>query len=115
MYSGGENSETFDQDHLEEINGLIQNHDNYSIFPKVDCSSLNAPITRAEVRNSIYHAKLRKATGYDNIPADVLRNEHCIDLLYKIINFAFESGEIPSQWLKGIINPIAEGDDPRRP
>ena len=41
MYNGGENSETFDQDHLEEINGLIQNHDN-SISPKVDCSSLNA-------------------------------------------------------------------------
>ena len=47
--------ETFDQDHLEEINGLIQNHDN-SIFPKVDSSSLNAPISRAKVRHSIYYA-----------------------------------------------------------
>ena len=104
MYNG----ETFDQDHLEEINGLIHNPIN-SIFSKdrllfAQCSY-----------NSIYHAKLRKATGYDNIPADVLRNEHCIDLLYKIINFAFESGEIPSHWLKGIINPIAKGDDPSCP
>ena len=41
--------------------------------------------------------------SWDNIPVDVLRNEDCIALLYKIIDFAFESGEIPSQWLKGII------------
>ena len=93
---------------------MVQNHEN-RIFPEVDCSSLNTHITRDEVRHSINNAKIRKATSYENIPADILRNEHCIDILYKIINFAFEAGEIPSQWLKGTINLISKGYNPRCP
>ena len=65
----------YDQEHLEEITNLVQNpHSN--IFPKAVCTSLNSPITLEEVKSSVYHSKLRKATGLDDIPADILRNEH---------------------------------------
>ena len=49
--NGEENRGRFDQNHLDEINNLVQNHENPS-FPKVDCSSLNTPITGDEVRDN---------------------------------------------------------------
>ena len=80
--------EVFDQEHLKKnIVSSIQNPDS-NIFPKLDCTSLNSPVTVEEVKHSVYNAKLRKTTGCDNIPADVLRNEYCTDLLFKIIKWA---------------------------
>ena len=63
----------------------------------------------------VYEAKLRKASGIDGIPAEVLRNETCIDLLFKIVSYAFANGKVPSEWSKGIIKPLPKGDDPRNP
>ena len=110
----GSNNESFDQEHFEESSSLVQNPKS-NVFPKADCSSLSSPIMLGEVKSSICNVKLRKATGFDNIPADMLHNEHCINLLFKVIKFAFETGEVPSQWLKGIINPMSKGDEPRCP
>lgn len=47
----------------------------------------------------------------------MLRNPVCVDLLYRIINFCFENGTVPSEWNKGIIRPIpkADANDPRNP
>ena len=52
------------------------------------------------------HAKLRKACGIDEIPAEVLKNPTAIELLYIICNECFELGKVPDQWTSGIINPI---------
>ena len=82
-----------------------------------DITLLNAPISRLEVERSIYRAKLRRAAGFDGIPAEVLRNPVCIDLIYKIINFCFESGTVHNEWNTGTIKPIPKPDakDPRNP
>ena len=85
------------------------------VFPKPDYSSLNLPITYEEVHKAVYEAKLRKASGIDNIPAEILRNEACISLLFRIIRYSFENCCIPSEWAKGIIKPLSKGDDPRNP
>ena len=82
-------------------------------FPKSDCSFLNCPITYEEVRKAVYKAKLRKASGINGIPAEVLRNETIIDLLFKIVSYAFANGKVPSEWSKGIIKPLPKVDDPR--
>ena len=34
---------------------------------------LNQPITRAEVEQSLYRDKLKRAVGFDGIPSEVLR------------------------------------------
>ena len=47
--------------------------------------------------------------------AEVLRNETCVDLLFKIIHHAFSSGRVPSEWSKGIIKPLPKGEDLRNP
>ena len=62
--------EVFDQEYLKNIVSSIQSSDS-NIFPKLDCTSLNFPITVEEVTHSVYNAKFRKATGCDNFPADV--------------------------------------------
>ena len=108
------NDEAFDQEHLKQITSSMKNPDS-DIFPKLDCTSLNSPITLEEVKHAVYHARLRNAAGCENIPADILCNEHCINILFKIVKFAFEAGSVPSQWQKGIINPIAKDGDPRCP
>ena len=69
---------------------------------------LNKPITRAEIERPIFRAKLKRATGFDGMPSEVLRNPVCVDLhahvLHKIINFCFENGTFLSEWNTGIIN-----------
>ena len=108
-------SHTYDDEHLNNIKRAIDGN----TIPSVgtDISMLNEPITRAEVERSIYRAKLKRATGFDGIPSEVLRNPVCIDLLYRIINFCFENGTVPSEWNTGIIKPIPKSDasDPRNP
>ncbi len=54
-------------------------------------STLNESITLEEVQKAVYKAKLRKARGVDDIPAEVLKNSHCINMLHKIISVAFEN------------------------
>ena len=62
-------------------------------------------------------AKLCKAPGLDQILAEVLRNDVCVDLLHKIISYCFNSGTVPRAWNNGLIKPISkgEGKDPRDP
>ncbi len=80
-------------------------------------STLNESITLEEVQKAVYKAKLRKARGVDDIPAEVLKNSHCINMFHKIISVAFENGIVPSYWNKGIIHPIPKSSnkDPRDP
>ena len=61
--------------------------------------------------------KLQKAPGIDAIPAESLKNDVCVDLLYRIISVCFEKGIVPDQWKTGIVNPIVKPNstDLRRP
>lgn len=54
--------------------------DSDNVNTKRDVSELNAPITRDEVLQAVISAKDRKATGIDDIPAEVLKNEVSVDL-----------------------------------
>lgn len=115
LYNYDNKSDDYDNRHLQNVESVITDPDN-AVFPKPDCTSLNNPITYEEAHEAVYHAKLRKASGFDTIPAEVLRNEFCISLLFKIlISYSFEQCCISSDWAKGIIKPIPKGDDPRNP
>ena len=87
---------------------------NYAVGP--DLSDLNSDITMEEVRKAVFSAKLNKATGIDEIPSEVLRNDVSITMLYHIIRFCFQEGEVPVQWRQTIVTPILKADkDPRDP
>ena len=79
LYNNGR-TDVFDDEHLQRVKELLNNPDTPE-FPKSDCSSLNRPITYEEVRKAVYEATLRKASGIDGIPAEVLGNETCIDTI----------------------------------
>ena len=110
-------SQNFDSNQLYHVKQLLGNNsDDEPVFPKADYSSLNAPITREEVRKAIYKMKNGKASCIDEITAEVLMNDTCIDILYKIIFYCFSNSEISTEWSHGIINPIHKSDcDPRDP
>ena len=77
-------SQSFDGNHLHKIKQLLENSiDDGSIFPKADCSSLNTHVTMEEVRQAVYKIKNGKASGADEIPAEVLKNDKCIEILHK--------------------------------
>ena len=82
-----------------------------------DCNALNEPISRLEVCRAIDAAKLGKAAGIDEIPAEVLKNDSVVELLWKFYNGCFDLGRVPTEWTRGIINPIYKpgSDDDRNP
>ncbi len=50
--------------------------------------------------------KNNKAVGYDNIPNEVLKNPCIINVLCHLFQLCFDSGNVPGEWNKAIINPI---------
>ena len=64
---------------------------------------------------SVYKARAGKAPGADEITSEVLRNDNCIDILFRIIKHCFDDGRVPNEWTKGIINRIFKGDNPSNP
>jgi hypothetical protein len=97
--------DSFDRRHVDTVKEQVDSQ-TVPVEHDVDFAVLNAQIARTEVSEAILRAKLGKATGFDNIPAEVLRNGVCSDLLFKIISHCFGKGHIPKDWTKGIINPI---------
>ncbi|CAC5391004.1 unnamed protein product [Mytilus coruscus] len=84
---------------------------------EIDITPLNQQISRDEVVDAVISAKLRIATGIDEILTEVLKNDTAIDLLFQIISGCFNLGKVPYQWNSGIINPILKpgSDDDRNP
>ena len=116
LYNKNDNT-NFDSDHLNQIRQLLETSmDDGTIFPKADCSSLNMHVSREEVRQAVYKMKNGKASGADEVPAEVLKNDTCLDILFKIMHHCFANSKIPTEWSRGIINPIYKNDgDPRNP
>jgi hypothetical protein len=77
--------------------------DNSEFNTELDVSLLNELITRDEVLQAVLRAKLRKAVGIDDIPAEVLKNDVAVNLLFQIISGCFNLGKVPVQWNSGII------------
>ena len=82
-----------------------------------DRLSYNAGITIDEVRKAVNSTKRGKACGFDNMYAEFFKNDTAICFLHVLFNVCFSTGKIPTDWGKGVINPIPKGGttDPRDP
>ena len=82
-----------------------------------DDASLDAAISMEEIKCSLSLAKNGKATGWDELPVEVLRNEVSAEFLHSLFNKCFETGVVPEAWSRSIINPIPKSytADPREP
>ncbi len=70
----------------------------------------NDPILIYEVRKALDKAKSGTATGLDELPCEVLKNDTAIGFLHKLCYTCFEEDVTPTVWAKGIINPIPKND-----
>jgi hypothetical protein len=50
--------------------------------------------------------KIKKSTGLDKLPAEVLKNDLCAPFLTIVFNICARTGLIPDVWRKGLIIPI---------
>lgn len=67
---------------------------------------LNEGISVAEITEGLVKLKNNKASGYDNIPSEIIKCPRLHIILHSLINKCFEKGIIPSAWKKGVINPV---------
>ena len=74
-------------------------------------------ISIAEVQLAVKKAKNNTASGADSIPVEVYKNDTAISCLHILFNVCFRTGNIPTEWGKGIINPIPKSNscDQREP
>ncbi|XP_033730266.1 uncharacterized protein LOC117319595, partial [Pecten maximus] len=107
---------TYDDDHLEMVKGRVTNN-TVPLNNNQDVSNLNAPIQRQEVLDAICRTKVGKAAGVDGIPAEVLKNDACVDIMFSLISYCFDHGIVPDKWKQGIINPLVKPNstDPMDP
>ena len=63
------------------------------------------PILREEVETAIRSLKNGKAAGVDNVPAELIKNggETVTDILLKICNKIWQTGEWPTPWTQSLI------------
>ena len=80
-------------------------------------SKLNSGISILEVRKAVLSLKKNRSAGHDNIPAEVLQSDTCINFLHRLFCVCFETGKIPEAWEYGIITPLLKdsASDPRNP
>ena len=66
----------------------------------------NEPILLQEVKTALSRTKLKKATGHDNLPNELLRRPEIHDTLCNLFNTCFTLGTVPSDWCKSVIQPV---------
>ncbi len=89
--------------HPSCLNKLTFN-DNYIPNPEI-----NFPITMNEIEIFICKLRLNKATGIDNLPNEVLKNQDVLIMLYTLFSKYFDMCLLPSVWLNAVINSIPKG------
>ena len=93
--------------HSEVINQLVDQSGN---AVTINDFLLTEEISIEEVCNVINTVKQGKASGVDNIPADLFCNRTCVLILHKLFNCCFRTGLVPNVWNNIIINSISKSN-----
>ena len=75
---------------------------------------LDSPITEHEIRLAVYKQKNGKASGPDELSAEIIKGSYDIisPYLVKILNTLFDNSQYPDDWGVGFIVPLFKGGDP---
>lgn len=68
--------------------------------------TLNHEIFLEEVQCSKNKAKLKKASGVEDVPNEVLKSRSLLKVLFCLFKFCIEYSIVPSVWYKAIIKPV---------
>ncbi|XP_071136614.1 uncharacterized protein [Mytilus edulis] len=107
---------TSDGEYDEGFLTFIQQQVDHDLVNNIENNSdtLNSDISYQDVEKSVYRAKLNKSDGLDQICAEFLRNNSCVDMIFRIVKFAFDNGVVPETWNQILINPILKPDKDNR-
>ena len=77
-------------------------------FSELDTSTLNQPFCEEEIRKFVKNLKNNKAAGIDGILNEYIKCsiDLMVPLYTKLFNKVLDTGEIPDDWLTGLIIPI---------
>lgn len=122
-----ENAENEDDDQKENANASIS----ISMSPEpvripppsssstvyVGTSELNLPITLSEVCLSVGRLQNHKAAGADGIVGEMLKQggDSLLACVHLLCVAMFKTGNIPMDWLRGVIVPLHKDGDKRDP
>ena len=67
--------------------------------------------TREEIKHAIGHIQNGKAAGPDGIPADALKGDTSVEMLYSLFDEIWEKEEIPAEWKEGYLIKIPKKGD----
>ena len=86
----------------------INNLDPEAFIRLLDTTILNKPFTEDEIRKFVKKLKNNKAAGIDEILNEFIKCsiDIMIPLYIKLFNKVLDTGEIPDDWLTGMIIPI---------
>ena len=100
-------------EHFNDLLNTDQNAEDAEISNDIHDEDLDLEITEEEVRKAILKQKNNKASGPDEISAEIIKSS--IDIicpyLTKILNKLFNKSEYPGKWGLGYITPIFKGGD----
>ncbi|CAG2257067.1 unnamed protein product [Mytilus edulis] len=74
----------YKEDFLDTVQQQLEN--GITDLSEKESEILNNDISYDDVEKAVYRAKLNKAGGLDQICAEFLRNNSCVNILFKIIN-----------------------------
>ena len=101
------------KDHFDALyNGGDEDSDDDVSF-LIDDGRIVAEPTMEEVSAAINSLKNNKASGPDNIPAELLKmgGEELSKVLYDLVKRIWNTEELPGQWLEGAIIPLHKKGD----
>ena len=101
------------QEHFANLNIEAADTDNNALNSDIDLgdldtSTLNRPFCGEEITNFVKNLKNNKAAGIDGILNEFIKCsiDIMIPLYIKLFNKVLDTGEIPEDWLNGMIIPI---------
>ncbi len=110
--------DTFDNNFYSDVLELLRIAEDRMADPLyIENPDLNGNITKQEVDIVVNGLKNRKAVGIDKIPNEVLKADSLKNCLHTFFQYYFDTGLLPTHWLKAIIKPIPKSktNDPRVP
>lgn len=112
----------FDVDHHDRVEESLRDSPQIDTGPKTPSQVttnllLNGPLKIGEVEASISKLGNNKSAGADGVVSELLKNggEMMIAVLHKLCQIAWESAEVPLDWLRGVVVPLHKDGDRREP
>ena len=96
---------------LNEGDTQVHEHIGEDLNIEYKCDTLNKHVTVEEIDKAIHGLKNGKAAGIDEIRNEYIKNSvpFLSNAYCKLFNKVLETGEIPEEWVIGLIHPLYKG------